>query len=290
MLSENENECETNQFCAVKFVFTNMENAKKEAEFLRNISHNNVVSFREFFEYKNNDVNSCCFIMDFYPITLNILIEKTKTLKINNPYNEKLISESINRICNVSKLNDTDKIKAFTSNDDLFKEYFRQALLALEYLNSKKICHRDIKPENILIKSDKLVICDFGLAKELLNEKAKSSKTGTIKYLAPEMFSNIGYTFKVDIWALGITFLKFYTRKNIFASKFASLQFYRIKKFLYGSYFSSCDSAVYARALDAYLKESKIPNNLSEVFNKALMFNPDDRLSAEELLKLKYFN
>lgn len=43
-------------------------------------------------------------------------------------------------------------------------------LKAINYLASISIAHRDIKPHNILInpENNKVVICDFGSAKQLV--------------------------------------------------------------------------------------------------------------------------
>lgn len=52
----------------------------------------------------------------------------------------------------------------------LLKIYIFQMFKALNYLSVFSIAHRDIKPHNILIntRNHKLVICDFGSAKQLI--------------------------------------------------------------------------------------------------------------------------
>jgi serine/threonine protein kinase len=58
-------------------------------------------------------------------------------------------------------------------------------------------------------------ICDFGLAAQLVNsQERKNSACGTPNYLAPEVFEkSVGYSFEVDIWAIGIiAFTMFYGR------------------------------------------------------------------------------
>ncbi|XP_033116019.1 serine/threonine-protein kinase Nek10-like isoform X3 [Anneissia japonica] len=83
---------------------------------------------------------------------------------------------------------------------------FIQMVLALRYLHrEKKIVHRDLTPNNIMLgENDKVVITDFGLAKQRHPDASEmTSVVGTILYNCPEIIQNEPYGEKADIWALG---------------------------------------------------------------------------------------
>ena len=86
------------------------------------------------------------------------------------------------------------------------KFYIAHIITIFEYLHSKNIVYRDLKPENILInKNGYLKLTDFGFAKQLDSEKAKTyTLCGTPEYLAPEIILNKGHGKAVDWWTLGI--------------------------------------------------------------------------------------
>ena len=86
------------------------------------------------------------------------------------------------------------------------KFYIAHIITIFEYLHSKNIIYRDLKPENILInKNGYLKLTDFGFAKQLDSEKAKTyTLCGTPEYLAPEIILNKGHGKAVDWWTLGI--------------------------------------------------------------------------------------
>ena len=86
------------------------------------------------------------------------------------------------------------------------KFYIAHIITVFEYLHSKNIVYRDMKPENILInKNGYLKLTDFGFAKQLDSEKAKTyTLCGTPEYLAPEIILNKGHGKAVDWWTLGI--------------------------------------------------------------------------------------
>ena len=77
----------------------------------------------------------------------------------------------------------------------------------MRYLHSRQIVHRDLKPENILL-NDNLEPCigDFGFSKISKNKDGQNNTTqiGTPLYMAPEIFTNSPYDFKVDVYAFGI--------------------------------------------------------------------------------------
>ena len=78
----------------------------------------------------------------------------------------------------------------------------------VEYLNQFGIVHRDLKPENIVfgieddIKSIKII--DLGVAITLPFGQQSSDPIGTLAYISPEMFTHNPYSYKVDVWAIGI--------------------------------------------------------------------------------------
>jgi fused-like protein len=85
------------------------------------------------------------------------------------------------------------------------KNYLRQIVSALFYLDSNRIVHRDLKPQNILIRDGIVKLCDFGFARKMSPATiCLHSLKGTPLYIAPEIISEKPYNHKIDIWSLGI--------------------------------------------------------------------------------------
>ncbi|KAJ7996416.1 hypothetical protein DPEC_G00236850 [Dallia pectoralis] len=83
-----------------------------------------------------------------------------------------------------------------------------QVSKGMDFLASKNCVHRDLAARNVLICEGKLLkICDFGLARDVMNDSnyiAKSSTFLPLKWMAPEsIFQDIYSTFS-DVWSFGI--------------------------------------------------------------------------------------
>jgi NIMA (never in mitosis gene a)-related kinase len=97
------------------------------------------------------------------------------------------------------------------SSKGLFEEsqildWFTQLCLAMKHVHDRKILHRDIKGQNIFItKANTLKLGDFGIARVLAKTQEKArTVVGTPYYLSPEIIENKPYSFKSDIWSMGV--------------------------------------------------------------------------------------
>jgi len=112
-------------------------------------------------------------------------------------------------------------LRAMTGDAGLSSEsvlrYGVQIASALGRAHDKGIVHRDLKSANIVVSAEGLVkVLDFGLAKRIGNEvsegstrslesvQEKSTISGTLPYMAPEVLRGEAADYRSDLWALGI--------------------------------------------------------------------------------------
>ncbi|XP_056337320.1 serine/threonine-protein kinase Nek1 isoform X4 [Danio aesculapii] len=158
------------------------QESRKEVAVLANMSHPNIVQYKESFEE-----SGCLYIVMDYCEGGDLF------KKINNQRGSLFPEEQI-------------------------LDWFVQICLALKHVHDRKILHRDIKSQNIFLTKDGTVqLGDFGIAR-VLNSTVELARTciGTPYYLSPEICENKPYNNKSDIWALGCVLYEMCTLKHAF--------------------------------------------------------------------------
>lgn len=132
-----------------------------------------------------------------------------------------------------------------------------------------EVIHRDIKPANILIsKTGTTKLLDFGIAKANFDRgiETQAKQIGTLRYMSPEQWLEGKTSEKVDIYALGFTFLELLHQK--FLPRLV------------------LDETIFQKQQRALILKLSLPPEikepLQELLSKMLSFDPEDRPSALE--------
>lgn len=216
--------------------------------------------------------------------------------------------DSFGDVYYVTDLMETDLKCVLNSEQELTDKHIQwlmyQLLLGVYYYQSANVLHRDLKPENILLNSDcQLKICDFGLARRLeeVDPRMSTNYVQTRWYRAPELLlGNSEGNKQTDMWSVGCIMAEMMGRKVLFSGTSTLDQLRRII-YVLGT---PSDTHEIAGSMEAYRFVMSLPKSIpirfEELFKNAnplaidllkriLVFNPANRLSAEEALRHPYF-
>jgi serine/threonine protein kinase len=178
-----------------------------------------------------------------------------------------------------------------------------QMLRSLAYIHRAGICHRDIKPQNLLVDVDsgKLVLIDFGSAKQLIPGQPNVSYICSRYYRAPELiFGATSYTTQIDLWSAGCVAAELLLGRPLFPGDTGVDQLVEVVKILGTP--SRDDIRAMNKAYTDYRFPSIQPVRWSKVFrsrapaealdliDKLLVYVPDRRLTALDALAHPFFD
>ena len=208
-------------------------------------------------------------------------IEKIKKLKHPNllDYISSWSKEDKNIIVIITELLQGGNLREYRKYQKklkvkLVKKWIKQLLTALDYLHSNNFIHHDIKSQNILVDriTGNLKLGDLICAEKLGEQGYFTKYIGTEEFMAPEVKEG-KYTFKADIYSLGLTIIQFITMEKPYKEFNRKNNLYSAKK-----------------RGEFPLSFKEIKNEEIKNFVSLCLKEEKDRPSCKELLENKWLN
>jgi len=163
------------------------ENALNEVRILASVNHPNVIGYKEaFFE---DSTNCLCLVMENADGgDLLMLINNHK--KGNTNFNEKQVWH-----------------------------FFIQIIRGLKALHDLRICHRDIKCANVFLTKEGVVKLGDMNVSRVAKGGMMRTQTGTPYYACPEVWKDMPYDNRSDVWSAGCVLYEMITKQPPFRAQ-----------------------------------------------------------------------
>ena len=269
--------------------------AIKEIQILNLLSNEYIIKLIESYMCSNGNV-----IMVFrkYDLSMQDFIEKFKYTK--SPY-------------------------FFTQSE--MKVILKQLTSAIAYMHTKGIIHTDLKPGNIMFEDGTLnaqgrlinlniKVIDLGGAKYQKTINTNKSQLGTQHFMAPEVVLGLHRSYPLDIWSIGALLMELYVGGTLFETNNNVEHLAMMEKVLgklpikgfidkvlepenqwfdvnYALRFPAlAPDPMYISHITSMipLKDIVLKSHprLLDLFTKMFKYKPDERITAEEILKHPY--
>jgi NIMA (never in mitosis gene a)-related kinase len=163
------------------------QNALNEVRILASVKHSNMIAYKEAFIEETS--NSLCIVMEY----------------ANN-------GDLFQKIVEHQK-------KGSNFSEPEIWSLFIQMTKALKALHDLKIFHRDLKSANVFLNKDGTVkLGDLNVSK-LAKKGLLYTQTGTPYYASPEVWRDMPYDNKSDVWSLGCVLYEMTTLKPPFRAE-----------------------------------------------------------------------
>ena len=178
--------------------------------------------------------------------------------------------------CDGGSLYELIKILPRNLNEEEIASIIYMILKGLVFLHENKKIHRDVKTENILLTHEGIAkLADFGVSTQLMHSFSKKiTKIGTPFYMSPEVIMQNKYDYKCDIWSLGITLIEMAEGEP----PFAKVKGYWVLK------------KIITHPPKGLKNKEKWSKEFNDFVEKCLIYEPEKRSSAKELLKHPFIN
>ncbi|XP_073993208.1 uncharacterized protein isoform X2 [Rhodnius prolixus] len=207
-----------------------------------------------------------------------------------------------------------DRLNSGMMPYNLVRGYTLQLTRALEFLHSRFIVHRDLKPENIIVTENNVIkLKNFNSARYLVPHLCPFTQYVSSRwYRAPELLlSSDRYDSSIDIWALGCIVMEMENKEPLFPGEsdidqlslitrycgwLTKTQMKRLGDFLTGKeqkgvikiFFDP--PQFYTLVYILCCKYPSCDRNAISFTNDCLKLNPEERFTAEQLMKHDYLN
>lgn len=181
------------------------------------------------------------------------------------------------------------------------KAYMYQLAKALEHMHRNGIFHRDIKPENVLLADDALKLADYGSCRGIYSKQPFTEYISTRWYRAPECLITDGYySYKMDIWGMGCVFFEVLALFPLFPGTNELDQINKIHNIMgtpsaeilakFKHLTTHMEINFASKAGDSFQRLlPQASQQAKDLIAKMLIYDPDQRISAKDILRDPYF-